>query len=273
MRAVSFDGADEGEACNRLNQNESPTVSKCTLHENSILVSCLQWICKVKIVTSFQELLDNAFPSDTDAALARSVAQGLLLAESVSSSEAFLCTPIGNDMAGHVRRAAVLHSVHQSCEAGDLPFSSAISKMPLGGGHWVELRSDNFRAHICRTDNPQAFPTDTPTRQDQRLSNQFELFEPSPIVIPIRQPAEMELYAWLTFGANAGDLTHLCWGMPKAGRNEWLARVNVIRRLGAAAIDVTNADTPSEAVKLQFRDHIERTLRRDDESTGANNDA
>lgn len=220
-------------------------------------------------VISFQQLLDTAFPTEADLALVRSVTNGILLADSVQSSEAFLGALVGRDLTGHIRRAAILYSMDMSCKSGDLPFESTMTKMPLGGGHWVELRSENFRAQICRTDHAAAFPTDTPTRQDQRLSNQLDLFAIDSNVTSIRSPIQMELYAWLTFGANGNQLTHLAWGMPKSGRDEWLARTNVLTRLGEAGVDVVDTDAPSRAVKLQFRDHIEEALRRQNENAGA----
>lgn len=195
----------------------------------------------------------------------RSVSQAIRLAGDVMDHECFLKSLIGADIKGHIRRAAVLFGVHESCKAGDLPFASEMTRMPLGGGHWVEMRSGPFRAHVCRTDGPVAFPEETPTRQDQRLSNQLELFKSDPVVVALRPSAQPEMYAWLTFGASGHELTHLCWGMPEAGRNSWLARTNVLSRLGSVAEAVP--ETPTSAVVLRFRDHIEDALRKDiDES-------
>jgi hypothetical protein len=219
-------------------------------------------------MATFQEQLDEAFPPDADAALVRCVSQAIMLASDAMANEPFLNSLIGADIRGHIRRAAVLFNVHESCRAGDLPFVSEMARMPLGGGHWVELRSGAYRAHICRTEGPAAFPEETPTRQDQRLSNQLEMFEPDPVVVPFRPPTASEMYAWLTFGAEGRDLTHLCWGMPEAGRNSWLARTNVLRRLGPAEVRADPTDAPAPAVVLRFRDHIEEELRRDDEDAG-----
>lgn len=216
----------------------------------------------------FQEQLDEAFPPATDAALMRCVSQAIMLASDAMANEPFLNCLIGSDIRGHIRRAAVLFNVHESCRRGELPFASEMSRMPLGGGHWVELRSGAYRAHICRTEGPVAFPEETPTRQDQRLSNQLEMFEPDPVIVPFRSPAASEMYAWLTFGAEGRELTHLCWGMPEAGRNSWLARTNVLRRLGAAEVHADAPEAPSPAVVLRFRDHIEEELRRDDGDSG-----
>lgn len=223
-------------------------------------------------MVSFQEQLDEAFPADTDASLVRSVAQAIMLASDVMDHEPFLKSLIGGDIRGHIRRAAVLFSVHESCRAGDLPFASQMTRMPLGGGHWVELRSGSFRSHICRTDNPIAFPEETPTRQDQRLSNQLDLFERDPVVVPFRGSPAPEMYAWLTFGATGRDLTHLCWGMPEAGRNTWLARTNIMNRLGPV-IEAVAPETLAPAVVLRFRDHIEEALRKDDEQSDSDHSA
>ena len=218
-------------------------------------------------MTAYQEQLDSAFPAFTDAAVARTVAQSIALSADVMQHEAFLDSLIGGDIRGHVRRAAVLFNVHEACRAGDLPFVSEMTRMPLGGGHWIELRSGAFRAHVCRTEGPTAFPEETPTRQDQRLSNQLELAFGS-VVVPIRpELVERELYAWLTFGASGRELTHLCWAMPEAGRNSWLARTNVLRRLGTATLVPEAA--PTAAVRLRFREHIEESLRAPDGDAGA----
>ena len=220
---------------------------------------------------SYQELLEKAFPADTDLMLMRSVSQAIRLAGDVMDNEPFLKSLIGGDIRGHIRRAAILFSVHESCKVGNLPFASEMTRMPLGGGHWVEVRSGQFRAHICRTDGAVAFPEETPTRQDQRLSNQLELFETDPVVVPLHPSAQPELYAWLTFGASGHDLTHLCWGMPEAGRNSWLARANVLSRLGPLVEVVPEATAP--AVVLRFRDHIEEALRKDTDESNSDHKA
>lgn len=216
---------------------------------------------------TFQEQLDEAFPAHADAALVRCVSQSIALASEVMAGESFLNSLIGADIRGHIRRAAVLFNIHENCRTGDLPFASEMTRMPLGGGHWVELRSGVFRAHICRTDGPVAFPEETPTRQDQRLSNQLHLFETDPVVVPFRSCATSEMYAWLTFGAEGRELTHLCWGMPEAGRNNWLARSNVLARLSSAgSITPERPDELAPAVVLRFREHIEEELRRSDDA-------
>jgi len=48
--------------------------------------------------------------------------------------------------------------------------------------------------------------------------------------------------------------------MPEAGRNSWLARTNVLARLGPAA-EVAPEAVPT-AVVLRFRDHVEEALPR-----------
>ncbi|MEY2942844.1 MAG: hypothetical protein RLY97_858, partial [Pseudomonadota bacterium] len=175
---------------------------------------------------SFQEMLDKAFPPETDANVVRGVNEGILLADSTLDSANFLKSQIGRDLRGHLRRAAILFRLHSMATEGDLPFISTLSKMPRGNWHWIELKSGIFTSHICRTDASDAFPIDTPTRQDDRLTNQDDLFLPSAVVTPIKGYT-----AWLTFGTgDSGMLGHLCWGMPKANEDVWLARTNIIRR-------------------------------------------
>lgn len=215
---------------------------------------------------SFQQQLDEAFPPETDAALVRAVSQAVALADTTMENERWLKCLVGHDLRGHIRRVAVLFNVHESCRIGDLPFNSEMKKMPRGGAHWVELRSGTFRAHICRTDSPAAFPEETPTRQDERLSNQLELIL-DPTVVPLRGGSVDEMYAWLTFGAERKNLTHLCWGMPEANRNSWLARSNVLRRLESSTI-VEKQEAPAPAIVLRFREHIEESLRKSERDLG-----
>jgi hypothetical protein len=207
-----------------------------------------------------QELLDEAFPASTDAQVIRSVQEGILLADAVISSEGWLRGLMGHDVRGYLRRAGILSRLHDACKAGDLPFPSSMERMPRGPFHWVELSSGRFRAHVCRTEGPGLFPDDTPTRQDERLVNQGDLFTES--VVSLRELAETssELFAWLTFGVHdETHLGHLCWAMPAADGASWLAHTNVLHRLARSRIE-TETEAPPERVKLKFRGEIEEAL-------------
>ena len=207
----------------------------------------------------FQELLDEAFPLEADANLIRGVSEGIMLADSTMASASFLKSFVGQDIRGHIRRAGILYRLHSMTTTGDLPFASTMAKMPRGNWHWIELRSKSFNAHVCRTDAPDAFPTDTPTRQDDRLTNQPDLFRDRSTVVPIKGYS-----AWLTFGVgDSGALGHLCWGMPNAEEDVWLARTNVIRRARQSEV-VVPLEAP-KATALRFREHIEETLKGKDE--------
>ena len=61
--------------------------------------------------------------------------------------------------------------------AGDLPFKCALTAMPRGTWHWLDIYSGDCHGHIVRTEDPTKFPEDTPNRQDARASNMPNLFE------------------------------------------------------------------------------------------------
>ena len=208
-----------------------------------------------------QERLDQAFPSSTDAQLVRAVQQGILLADGVVENELWLKgSALTKDVRGYLRRAGILSRVHAACEAGDLPFGATISAMPRGPFHWVELTAGGFKAHVCRTESAGAFPDDTPTRQDERLTNERSLFDE--VVVPLKEVAEAadELFAWLTFGIpDGGQLGHLCWAMPSAEGDAWLAHTNVLYRLAMAQVQV-EPETPPERATIKFRDEIAESL-------------
>lgn len=214
-------------------------------------------------MVDFQERLEACFPAATDVETVRAVQQGILLADAVIENELWLRGPLGRDIRGHLRRAGILARMHEACKTGDLPFTSSLEHMPRGPFHWVELSSGEFKAHVVRTDSPGMFPEETPTRQDERLTNQPSLFDN---VVSIREVAGV--FAWLTFGAPVeGRVAHLCWAMPAADGKAWLAHANILHRLAVAQVEV-KVEIPSERVKLRFKDQIAESL----EKVGVAND-
>lgn len=204
----------------------------------------------------FQQRLDAAFPPSTDGALIAGANQALAITRALYESEPFLKNIVGRDLMGHLRRAAILFRLHEMATAGDLPFAAEMTRMPKGSWHWVVLRSAEFRAHICRSEGPGAFPEDTPVRQDDRLSNQFDMFRP----MLVTDDGATGRCAWLTFGvSDEGQLSHLCWGMPSAQTDTWLARTNVMRRFALSEAKAP-IETPSRKLTLRFREHIEEAL-------------
>lgn len=220
-----------------------------------------------------QDRLDAAFPATTDAEVLRAVQQGILLADGVVENELFLRGPIGRDVRGYLRRAGILSRLNAACVAGDLPFDSAITQMPRGPFHWLELRSEGIAAHVCRTESAGAFPEDTPTRQDERLPNpQGDLFEGN--VISLRDAATKinNLFAWLSFGApDAGKVGHLCWAMPAYDGKSWLAHSNILFRLASASIQV-EPEAPAERARIRFREEIAESLMATDEAINKRTD-
>jgi hypothetical protein len=161
----------------------------------------------------YQKRLDAAFQPVSDGETIRGVSEGILLADDVIENTPILRHAGGRDLRGHIRRAGIIFRLNDLCEKGDLPFSAEIVPMPHGSWHWLEMRSDNFKAHICRSDGPYDFPDETLSRQDSRLVNQADLFAEK--VVPISEALAKipELYAWLTFSAEKnGVLKHLWLG-------------------------------------------------------------
>lgn len=212
----------------------------------------------------FQDLLDEAFPPKTDEQVIRGVTEGVLLADAILESEPMLQSPVGKDSRGHLRRAGIMFRMHDLCTIGDLPFSSRMTKMPRGGCHWLELESLRFTAHICRTDGPSAFPVDTPTHQDERLSNQLDLFRQNVVPFPTVGQEISSLSTWLTFGVlPSGKLGHACWAMPAANTEDWIAHTNILKRAASSEKKVLS---PPEAkgLILRFRKEIEDEIDKND---------
>jgi hypothetical protein len=210
--------------------------------------------------------LRAAFPEKTDWMVARGVQEGIHLADDAIKGTRFLGSLVGLDLRGHLRRAGIMHRICELAEAGDLPFAAAMMPMPRGNWHWTELKAGRVLAHICRTDGPDAFPEDTPNRQDARLRNTADLFAPDPKIIRLGDVLGevRELYAWLSYGAmRDGRLSHLCWAVPPADEGEWLAHIDVLRSAAASgppAAELPPAKTIDPKSRIRFKAHIEEEL-------------
>lgn len=215
----------------------------------------------------FQRRLESAFPAQSDAETIRGVSEGILLADDLLENTPILKNAVGRDLRGHIRRSGIIFRIHDLCSRGDLPFAAEIVPMPHGNWHWLEIRSEGFKAHICRSDKPYDFPEETLSRQDARLVNQNDLFADN--VVPIRQIISQipSLYAWLTFGAEkSGALKHVCWAMPPADEGSWLGHINVVERARRTQAEPRPAEEPAKVIKLKFREHIEEALVQQDQS-------
>lgn len=216
----------------------------------------------------FQSRLEAAFMPSADGETIRGVSEGILLGDDLIENTPILRHAGGRDLRGLIRRAGIMFRLHDLCERGDLPFTAKIMPMPHGSWHWLELRSDNFKAHICRSDGPYDFPEETLSRQDSRLVNQGDMFAEN--VVPISEVVGRipELYTWLTYSAEkAGSLKHLCWAMPPVDGGSWLAHINVLTRAEQIVSNVAPAvEEPAKVIKLKFRDHIDEVISRQDKS-------
>lgn len=188
---------------------------------------------------TYLEQLQRAFPIDTYANTLLALREGVAAADDVLKGTPLLDNPVGKDLRGLVRRAGVFHRFHDMCKAGDLPFAAEFGPMPIGSWHWLNIVSDGVESHIVRTDEPDAFPLDTPNRQDQRAKNICDLFETETV---IRFPTT-RLYAWLCYRVtHNGALAHALWQAPSAKADgkadEWLARINILNTTIARVEDI-----------------------------------
>lgn len=123
-------------------------------------------------------------------------------------------------------------------------------------------------SHLCRTDSTLAFPRDTPNRQDERLTNQPDLFDENVISLSSAIQEVEEKCVWLTYGYTPdGDLTHACWAMPSPPTvsETWYAHINVVdrmRRLGQTSKPKPKGVDPDSILK--FKRDIDEALRNPD---------
>ncbi|ANL28597.1 hypothetical protein AMC90_CH02795 [Rhizobium phaseoli] len=218
----------------------------------------------------FQPILDSAFPASTFSNTVRGINEGLALGDETINGVPFMDTPVGKDIRGLIRRAAVMFRLHELCQIGDLPFITAFSQMPVGSWHWLEIRSGACHGYLVRTGDKDAFPEDTPNQQDKRYTNQIDLFDDPKVV---RLPAPKFYTAWLCYGASRnGALTHALWGLPSGSQNEtWLARRDVLNghRYQVSSADGTKTGSVDPRRAMKFRDEVKQMLDAQKEKKGS----
>jgi hypothetical protein len=178
---------------------------------------------------TFLERLQRAYPFESYANTLRALREGIAAADDTIKGIPMLAGGVGDDYRGLMRRAGIFHRIAEMCKAGDLPFRAELTPMPRGTWHWLDIFSGDAHGHIVRTEEPSAFPEDTPNRQDQRARNTRDLFEDKRVV----RLESVKLYSWLCYRATPdGALFHALWQAPSAkvdGKpDEWLARINLL---------------------------------------------
>lgn len=172
---------------------------------------------------------------------------------------------IGEDLNGNLRRAATMWRIQQACKDGELPFSAEEVENSNGNSHLLLIISAACQAHVVRTESSGAFPKDQPIRQDSRLTNSPTLFDPK--IVPFKEllKSVSTSYAWLMFKAtDIGELSHVCWGMPKAGVNEYLAHVDILKHAQSIGmpIGISTPPKPNPADKIKFTRQLEEKMDR-----------
>lgn len=222
---------------------------------------------------NFDEYLREYFPAPTDAAVIRNVMMGVGLADDLRRNTPWASTLVGDDLTGSFRRAATMWRIRQACIDGELPFQAHEIPNSTGSSHLLKITSGPFEAHVVRTECAGAFPKDAPIRQDSRLTNERDLFDDDPKIVSFKElvGGVDNSYAWLTFNATeVGALTHVCWGMPKANENKYLAHIDILRRAISVGTPVapTTPPKPDPKEKIKFKRHveekIEKSKKRDD---------
>lgn len=222
-----------------------------------------------RMIQELQEMVEAHFPASADKSLVRGITEGIALADQLRASDPILSGLVGRDLSGHLRRAGVISRIQALCDRGELPFEAAIDLMPIGNWHHLVLKaSDTVVSHLCRTESSLAFPKDTPNRQDERITNQPDLFDENVVSLSAAIKSVEEKCVWLTYGyAPDGELTHACWAMPSPPTvaETWYAHVNIVERLrrsGQSPKPKPKGVDPNDVLK--FKRDIGEALRKTD---------
>lgn len=223
------------------------------------------------MIAELQEMIEANFPATSDTGLIRGITEGIMLADQLRKSDPILQTVIGKNLTGHLRRAGVMWRLHQLCGRGELPFKASFEQMSIGSWNHLVLRtSEDLVSNLCRTESAQSFPKDTPNRQDERLSNQPDLFAENIVSFNAALEQVSEKCVWLTYGYMPdGNLTHACWAMPSPASNveSWHAHVNIVERLRRSGQpEKTKPKGLDPSMVLKFKREIDEALQAPDKN-------
>lgn len=207
----------------------------------------------------YRPMILNAFPEYAWPDLQRRARYGVQLADDLIQERTILDWVVGHDQRGDLRRVGVMWSIHQACIDGVLPFSATTKKNTAKNCHHVEVTSQNIYLHITRTPSLLSLPRDTTLRDNERASNQGDLFSDTGFTTDLSTIRRW--YAWLTFGADPkGDLTHLAIGLPKHGENDWLEIVSILRPTGEIQSTDEEPRPPGPEDSVKFRAAVQKLL-------------
>jgi hypothetical protein len=204
-------------------------------------------------------IIVNAFPEAVWPEIQRHARYGIQLADDLIKERTILNWAVGQDQRGDLRRVGVMWSVNKACMDVILPFSSDIRKNTAKNCHHVEITSQNVYLHITRTQSLLSMPRDTTLRDNERATNQGDLFRDAGFTTDLSSIKRW--YAWLTFGADEkGEFTHFAIGLPKYQEHEWLDIVSILQPAAEAGSLGEEPRPPGPEDSMKFRADIQKLL-------------
>ena len=206
--------------------------------------------------TYFRPIILNAFPEINWPTIRRCAVTGVSLADALIEREKMLNWAVGRDQLGDLRRIGVMWKIAQACKDGELPFECNTKENTVRNCHHIEIASQRVYAHVTRTPSLRSMPRETTLRDNERASNQGDLFDSKEFTTDLSLIKRW--YAWIMFNADErGNLSHLAIGLPKARENDWLDLISIlggeIEKLSGPE-EERRPPTPEEIMK--FREEI-----------------
>jgi hypothetical protein len=207
----------------------------------------------------YRPIIMNAFPESVWPKIQRRAHYGIKLADDLIKERTILDWAVGQDQRGDLRRVGVMWSINKACADVILPFSSLIRKNTARNCHHVEIASQNVYLHITRTNSLLSMPRDTTLRDNERATNQGDLFKDTGFTTDLSSIKRW--YAWLTIGADEkGEFTHLAIGLPKHQEREWLDMVSILQPAAEASSPGEEPRPPGPEDSMKFRADIQKLL-------------
>src|SRR6266481_7985413 len=148
----------------------------------------------------FRPLILNAIPEQHWPALTRCATDGVALADNLIASQRMLDWSLGQDQRGDLRRIGVMYCIREACLKEILPFTCETKNNTAKNCHHIEVAAQNLYFHVTRTSHFSGMPRDTTLRDNERVSNQGDLFEGTLLTTDLSLIKRW--YGYLTFAAD-----------------------------------------------------------------------
>lgn len=199
-----------------------------------------------------KDFLEEAFPRPIRSQLMAALGRGYSIVQAYCEETPWLNWPVGDDLRGQLRRAAVDFEFSRLVEMRRIPLTCHVSPNALGNCHHLELLGPECVLTISQVDSPRAVPRRAVFRNNLSLSNQIRLpgFQAGSSIEARRH------YCLLTHGSCDGRLSFARLGVPQPEVGGWIYQVDLLGEL--IALPTADVELVTAEDLVRFKEYARR---------------